>query len=129
VPDLRRDNSPLLTGLLADGLASEFVTIDDLTAERVATGGLRVTRAPGRLVDPAGLPVTGLYALGLPTERTRWFTQVGSSRPGPADNFRIEADAIAAVIVADARMRVVRRSWWRDEGVFRGARPTVRRSG
>ncbi|MEC3978517.1 FAD/NAD(P)-binding protein [Amycolatopsis sp. H20-H5] len=98
VPDLRRDLSPLLAGLLEDGLAGEFVAVDDLTGERLETGGLRVTPPPCRLVDLAGLPVTGLYALGLPTEHTRWFTQVGSSRPGPRDGFFADADAIAAAI-------------------------------
>lgn len=36
----------------------------------------------GYSVDRHGRPDEGPHVLGIPTEHTRWFTQVGSSRPG-----------------------------------------------
>jgi metal-dependent amidase/aminoacylase/carboxypeptidase family protein len=36
-----------------------------------------------------------MYALGVPTENTRWFTQIGNGRPGPLTGFHADADAIA----------------------------------
>ncbi|WP_051717428.1 FAD/NAD(P)-binding protein [Streptomyces megasporus] len=101
-PNLHRDTSPLVRGLLADGLVSEYVVEDAVHGERFETGGLAVTRAPFHVVDAAGRVRTDLYALGIPTEHTRWFTQVGSSRPGMRTLFHRDADAIAADLLADA---------------------------
>jgi methylaspartate mutase epsilon subunit len=44
-----------------------------------------------------------MYVLGIPTEHTRWFTQVGSGRPGAWGEFTCDADAIAADALANAR--------------------------
>ncbi|MCG3043361.1 FAD/NAD(P)-binding protein [Streptomyces sp. S1A] len=100
VPHLRRDTSPLVRGLLADGLVSEYVVEDSVHGERFESGGLAVTRAPFHVVDAGGRVRTDLYALGIPTEHTRWFTQVGSSRPGMRTLFYRDADAIAADLLA-----------------------------
>ncbi len=62
---------------------------------RCVTGGLEVTDSPFHVVDAHGVPRPDLYALGIPTEHTRWFTQVGSSRPGVSTLFYRDADAIA----------------------------------
>jgi hypothetical protein len=36
-----------------------------------------------------------MYVLGIPTEKLRWFTQIGNGRPGPLSGFHADADAIA----------------------------------
>ncbi|MGW1976896.1 FAD/NAD(P)-binding protein [Streptomyces sp. NPDC001889] len=99
-PDLRRDTSPLTRWLLAQGLIREFVTVSP-DGERHPTGGLDVTDGCGRVLNGRGEPMAGLYALGIPTEHTRWFTQVGAGRPGVPTRFHQEADAVAAAMLAD----------------------------
>jgi methylaspartate mutase epsilon subunit len=99
-PNLHADLSPLYHQLVADGLAREFVINATNGSAAFHTGGLEVTRAPFNLVDRAGHAVPGLFALGLPTEHLRWFTQVGSGRPGLNTLFRRDADAIAQAVLA-----------------------------
>ncbi|MFF8438320.1 FAD/NAD(P)-binding protein [Streptomyces bacillaris] len=94
-PDLLRDTSPLTRQLVAEGMVRPYV-IEGPEGEEYATGGLEVTTSPFHVVDAAGRIRPDLYALGIPTEHTRWFTQVGSSRPGVNTLFYQDADAIAA---------------------------------
>jgi methylaspartate mutase epsilon subunit len=94
-PDLRHERDPLLRQLLADGLISEYVNTDPGTGDSFATGGLAVTGAPFHVVGASGEPDPDLYALGVATQNTRWFTQVGTGRPGQDSPFRRDADAIA----------------------------------
>ncbi|MEV7003117.1 FAD/NAD(P)-binding protein [Streptomyces sp. NPDC093982] len=84
---------PLLSGLVTDGVAATWSE-----AGRDATS-LRVGAATGRLLDPTGRPVHGLYAIGIPTEGLRWFTQIGNGRPGSRTAFHREADALALDVV------------------------------
>ncbi|MGW0772195.1 FAD/NAD(P)-binding protein [Streptomyces sp. NPDC002835] len=94
-PDLRRDTSPLTRRLIEEGMVRAYV-IEGPAGSRYVTGGLEVTDSPFHVVNAAGVPQPDLYALGIPTEHTRWFTQVGSSRPGVSTLFYRDADAIAA---------------------------------
>jgi len=94
-PDLRGDRSPLYRRMLARGTVREFVRRDPRTGEVLHTGGVEVTTAPFQVLGAGGYPVPGLYALGLPTEHLRWFTQVGSGRPRLRTLFQRDADAIA----------------------------------
>ncbi|WP_274034540.1 FAD/NAD(P)-binding protein [Streptomyces sp. MMBL 11-1] len=100
VPDLGRDPAQLTANLRARGLWTEFVSQD--ADDRFETGGVAVTTAPFHPVDRDGRPGTGLYVLGVPTENTRWFTQVGFARPGPWGDFVRDADAIAEHALAEA---------------------------
>ncbi|HEX2417828.1 MAG TPA: FAD/NAD(P)-binding protein [Micromonosporaceae bacterium] len=97
--DLKRDLSSLMQQMIRDGLVSEYIIQDPVTGKKLPTGGLAVTPSPFRVIDPAGRIHTNLYALGLPTEHTRWFTQVGSSRTGSSTLFYRDADAIAAELL------------------------------
>jgi hypothetical protein len=99
-PDLHADASPLTGQLLADGLISEHVNADPVTGDWFASGGLAVARAPFHVINAAGNPDPDLYALGIPTENQRWFTQIGNGRPGPLTGFHTDADAIAADVLA-----------------------------
>ncbi|MER7043395.1 FAD/NAD(P)-binding protein [Streptomyces jumonjinensis] len=103
-PDLRRDTAPLIRGLLRDGLIREFVTVGT-DGERHRTGGLDVTPGSGQVVDAHGEPLPGVHALGIPTEHTRWFTQVGSGRPGAETGFHRDADRVAAALLLDGGER------------------------
>ncbi|MFE9449937.1 FAD/NAD(P)-binding protein [Streptomyces sp. NPDC006739] len=93
-PDLRRDLSPLTARLRGRGVWASYV--NGVGGEVYDTGGVAVTRSPFHPVDGAGVADDGLYVLGIPTEHTRWFMQVGSSRPGMWSDFVHDADAIAA---------------------------------
>ncbi|SFJ97775.1 FAD/NAD(P)-binding protein [Amycolatopsis sacchari] len=101
-PDLSRDRDPLLRQLLADGMISEYVNVDPATGERFATGGLAVTDSPFHVLDARGEADPDLYALGVVTQNTRWFTQVGTGRPGQDSPFRRDADAIAQDVLGEA---------------------------
>ncbi|RPF43934.1 putative NAD(P)/FAD-binding protein YdhS [Streptomyces sp. Ag109_G2-6] len=93
-PALHRDTAPLTRQLLAEGLIRAYETTgpDGL---RYPTGGLDVTPDSFHVVDAVGDPLPGVLALGIPTEHTRWFTQVGSGRPGVDTLFHRDADTVA----------------------------------
>ncbi|MFF7181277.1 FAD/NAD(P)-binding protein [Streptomyces sp. NPDC008121] len=97
-PDLQRDTSPLTRQLLADRLVRPFTIHGPDSGHE--TGGLDVTPAPYHVRDAEGAARPGLFALGIPTEHTRWFTQVGSSRPGTGRTlFYRDADALALALL------------------------------
>jgi len=98
-PSIHHDTSPLTRGLLADGLISEYVNEDPRTGARFATGAVRVTPGSQHVVDAAGRPHPDLHLIGIPTERLRWFTQIGNGRPGPLGGFHGDADAIAVDVL------------------------------
>lgn len=102
-PGLAGDADPLIRQLLADGLITEHVNHDPLTGDSFPAGSIEVTRAPFRVVDALGHPDPDLYALGIPTENTRWFTQIGNGRPGPLTGFHADADAVAADLLPAGR--------------------------
>jgi hypothetical protein len=98
--DLRRDRNPLLRQMLADGMISEHVNVDPAAGRRFTTGGLAITRSPFHVVGADGRPDPDIHALGVLTQNTRWFTQVGTGRPGQDSPFRRDADAIAGAVLA-----------------------------
>ncbi|MFE7587211.1 FAD/NAD(P)-binding protein [Streptomyces gardneri] len=99
-PDLHRDTSELTVSLISTGIVSEFFRTGPGTAPPVPTGGLNVTHAPFHVIGADGEVHADLYALGIPTEHTRWFTQVGSGKPGLNTLFKQDADAIARAMLA-----------------------------
>ena len=112
--DLRRTASALLRQMAADGMVSQYVNADPVTGERFATGGLAVTPGPPfHVIDRRGRPDPDIYAIGVAVDRTRWFTQVGTGRPGKDSPFRGDADAIAldalGTRVADIELAAARR--------------------
>lgn len=93
--DLGRDTNPLLRALLRAGMISEHTITDPVTGRRHGTGGLAVTGPPYRVIDATGRTADDLYAIGVVTQNTRWFTQVGTGRPGQDSPLCRDADAIA----------------------------------
>lgn len=88
------DDDLLLDQLVRDGTAG---TWRPPGAER--STGLRVHSATGRVIDRSGRLSAGLYAIGIPTEGVRWFTQISNGRPDTRTAFHRDADAIALDIV------------------------------
>lgn len=97
--DLPTDTNPLLRSMRRNGLISEYVITDPGTGERYLTGGLAITSAPYRVIDPAGRPADDIYAIGVVTQNTRWFTQIGTGRPGQDSPLCRDADAIALALL------------------------------
>lgn len=102
--DLGEDDDPLVSTLLEQGLADVWRPPGD---EAARPSGLRTHPASGRLLKRDGSLNEGLYAIGIPTEGVRWFTQIGNGRPSSRTAFHREADAIALDIV---RHRIARRT-------------------
>lgn len=102
--DLNRDASPLIANLRRRGTLTEFVNGAG-TARTFRTGAVAITRSPFHPIGADGAPDRSLYVLGLPTENVRWTTQVGSGRPGPWNEFTVDADAIAQDCLAPAYAR------------------------
>ncbi|WP_405012449.1 FAD/NAD(P)-binding protein [Kitasatospora sp. NBC_01539] len=98
--DLRSDRDPLIRGLLADGVIRTFV--NSWAGGAFDTGGMATTDTPFHPVRADGAIERSMYVLGIPSEHTRWFTQVGSGRPGPWGAFTRDADAIAESLLAGA---------------------------
>lgn len=92
-PQLPRNASELYAQLRECGLVAEHVN-PDADGEDRQTGGLNVTHAPYRVIDVDGRVHNDLFALGIPTEHTNWFTQVGSGKPGARSAFTRDARLI-----------------------------------
>jgi len=95
-PQLPLNASDLYTQLREEGLVSEHVNrpMADGGGER-QTGGLNVTKAPYHVIDASGRVHDAMFALGIPTEHTNWFTQVGSGKPGARSAFTRDARLVA----------------------------------
>ncbi|OLR92769.1 hypothetical protein BJP25_21710 [Actinokineospora bangkokensis] len=92
-PDLDRDLNPLVVRLRERGTWTTYAN------GHFRTGGVAVTTSPFHPVDATGRPVRSLHVVGIPTEHTRWFMQVGSNRPGLWGDLVHDADAIAAHVL------------------------------
>ena len=101
VPDLDRDTSELSRQLRARGVLTTWTNESGPRPTR--TGGVSVTRAPFHPIGEHGVD-RALHVLGIPTEHTRWFTQVGSGRPRVWTGFTADADAVAADLLAGPRV-------------------------
>ncbi|MGQ7787042.1 FAD/NAD(P)-binding protein [Nesterenkonia sp. PF2B19] len=88
--------SPLVAGLLKDGLARAKELVDVSGTAR-AGKGFDVTETPHRLIDAAGHPLDGVYVLGLQLSSVQWGTAIAAESGGdPRSGARTLADADAA---------------------------------
>ena len=88
--------SPLVAGVLKDGLARPQELIDSSGAPR-AGKGFDVTSAPHRLIGADGEVCEGLYVLGLQLSSVQWGTAIAAESGGsPRGSARTLADADAA---------------------------------
>lgn len=98
--DLSLDTSRLMVNLRDRGVLTEYVNRNGEGVFR--TGGVATTGSPFHPVARDGSSPEGLHVIGIPTENARWFTFVGSGRPGPWNEFFNDADAIAKHILSRA---------------------------
>ena len=100
-PQLPRNKSQLYKQMREDGLVAEHLNPEAPGHADRQTGGLNVSRAPYRIIDANGKTRHDLFSLGIPTEHTNWFTQVGSGKPGARSAFTRDARLIAENALAD----------------------------
>lgn len=91
------DGSELYAQLKGDGYIKSYCFGN--AVDKVTTGGMDFDPVSMQVVDAGGKSVEGLYVVGIPTEGRRWFTTVGSTRPGQWSEFVTEPDTIAKDIV------------------------------
>ena len=92
--NIQDDSSELMQAMLANNFIDEYTQVEGL--DRCFTGGgLAVTEQPFHVIDGNGEPNMDCYALGIPTEHTRWFQQVGSGTPNSSSRFSRDAGAIS----------------------------------
>ncbi|RON17324.1 FAD/NAD(P)-binding protein [Pseudomonas frederiksbergensis] len=90
-PLLETDGAPLYAQLLREGHTQPY----RYPASESANEGLHTDRKTFALFNPAGAAIPGLFAIGIPTEGVRWFTQVGSATPGVLSRFTQDAITVA----------------------------------
>ncbi|MFI1225622.1 MULTISPECIES: FAD/NAD(P)-binding protein [unclassified Streptomyces] len=100
---LVRNTDPLMRQLVDERVAVGFVHGDD--EEIFETGALHITPAERRVITADGRPHRAVYALGIPTERVCWFTQIGNGRPGVNTSFSRDADVIALSVLRRAKSK------------------------
>lgn len=91
----------LLTRLMESGTVRAWSQEDDTCVYQ--PGGIAIDHH-ARVVMSDGRPRAAFYALGIPTEGVRWFTQVGSGRPGRWTDYNADADRIARALIQDAQL-------------------------
>ncbi|MFD7102634.1 FAD/NAD(P)-binding protein [Streptomyces celluloflavus] len=98
---LLRNTDPLMRQLVDERLAVGFAHRD--ADDVFETGALHITPAERRVIAADGRPHRAVYALGIPTERVCWFTQIGNGRPGVHTSFSRDADVIALSVLRRAK--------------------------
>ena len=96
-PDVRADSSEFAQRLLRRGLWSEFVH-----GGLFETGGVAVTRSPFHPIGADGQPQRGLHVLGIPSEFSRFFTQVVATGPTAWSEVMRDADDVARHLLLPA---------------------------
>ncbi len=92
--NLDSDTSKLTQAMRANAFIDEYKHGEGLD-HYFETGGLAVTEPPFHVIDGDGDPNPDCYALGLPTEHTRWFQTIGSGTPNTISRFSRDAGAIS----------------------------------
>ncbi len=93
--------SPLLRNLLADGLVRPLLMLAS-DGGPVTTSGVDVTAPPYRPLDGTGIPVEGLYLLGLQLSSVQWGIAIAAEASAKyRSGYRtiVDADAIAQDIL------------------------------
>lgn len=106
-PALALESDTLLARLRDKGLVTEGHNIH---GGALALGGIDTHQENAAVLDRTGRPVPGVYAIGIPTEGKRWFTQVGSGRPGTWNSFHLDAQRVASSALSTTRDAILERA-------------------
>lgn len=103
VPDVSRDRSQLMRNLLNTGVVRNHIA-SDADGPAFVTGGVDVRPVSFNVIGTDSQANPNIFALGLPTEHTRWFTQVGSGTPCHCATFTQDAEnLVQALLHTEAR--------------------------
>ncbi len=91
-PSLTQSRSLLLQAMMKRGLIKPYKHPDH---KGLCDGGIDVLPESFEVVNIKGCANSRIFAIGLPTELPRWFTQVGSATPGTKSRFTLDAQAVA----------------------------------
>ncbi|MFC4127004.1 hypothetical protein [Nocardia rhizosphaerae] len=91
-----QDGSGLYRQLFADGLVRRFR--HDGASGAVETGACEVDPRTNAAIGADGSVTPGLFILGIPTERQRWFTQIGARRVRTNGTFGRDAERVARAV-------------------------------
>jgi hypothetical protein len=97
-PSLVRTEDVLLRRMWRRGLLRPFRRTSGGRPEQ-DLGGIDVEPDRFRVIDRDGAVNCRIFAIGLPTESPRWFTQVGSATPGSVSRFTLDAKAVGAGVI------------------------------
>lgn len=92
-PHATRSADPLISGLLADGLARPLRRAS-ATGQVVDTGSVDIAADTGEVIGADGQPVAGLFMIGIPVDGARRDT-IQAPVPGIDSNTLHEADGVA----------------------------------
>lgn len=101
-PCLKHSDNILLKNLLKNGIITQYVHSDK---KHIINGGIAVDRNSYSVIDANNSVNKDIFALGIPIEKPKWFTQVGSATPGKISQFTKEANIVANNILEPLSMR------------------------
>jgi methylaspartate mutase epsilon subunit len=97
-PSLAHTQNSLLQALRQRGLVRSYSRVAE-DGEASVSGGIDVLPPSFQVVGRNGKANPRIFAIGLPTESPRWFTQVGSATPGTVSQFTRDAMAVSQGIL------------------------------
>lgn len=92
-PSLSQSRNPLLRSMQRQGLLRPHARVSEDGV--LVEGGIDVLPETFQVIERGGRLNPRIFAIGIPTESPRWFTQVGSATPGATSRFTLDAMAIA----------------------------------
>jgi methylaspartate mutase epsilon subunit len=93
-PSLVQSQNPLLQALGQRGLVRPYSRVAE-DGQASVSGGIDVVPPSFQVVGRNGKANPRIFAIGLPTESPRWFTQVGSATPRTVSRFTLDAMAVS----------------------------------
>lgn len=91
-PSLKQTENALLISMDKRGLIRAYQHPDKAG---LGSGGVDILPHSFEVIDVCGRANPRIFAIGIPTENPRWFTQVGSATPGALSRFTQDASAVA----------------------------------
>lgn len=96
-PGLVQSRNPLLKAMMQRGLVRPY---RHPHRKGLCEGGIDLLPHSFEVVYADGRANPRIFAIGIPTEVPRWFTQVGSATPGTKSRFTLDAQAVANGVLA-----------------------------
>jgi len=96
-PNVERDRSPFIQNLMSKGIITNF--INKSQNHIFKTGGINVDKITLNAIKSDNQAEYNIFVVGIPSEHTRWFMQSGSTRPHIWNDFMVDANNIARLVL------------------------------